>query len=1412
MFTSVRITSVAYYETQDEVSRKESLQYYTDNGANDDEARGVWWTPERPAAALSPFPPNPSKPLVQRGATVESKQLHRLAAGKDPETGDLIIQGNSSKRTVGYDCQLSAPKSVSVLWALARDAGQDEEAGKGEAVAKAIEAAHQRANERAMQYAFEQGLIVSRRGKGGKEKEAAAEVAAARYTHHTSRAGDPQLHTHNVLMNVCRRSDGTTGTIDNAQMLRYQGAIAAIYRAELASELKRTLGVSVTKDERNFKVDGVSDELVKTFSKRRNTIEKAAEDMGLNGTAGNREAAKLINFHTRQDKSEQPPLVELYGRWRMEANAKGWHFNSLLESVQDAAAKKEREAEKAWREQRTEAIANGRQIEDERPAFDLDELKERAFAKLTEHNSTFEYRTLCREVFEELQVHVSANDALAILEKIEQDGQLVRVGEIDGEPVYSTPEIIERERAMLRTATGMKENLRPFDPALVERIIAAGRPVGEAGERAQLRAEQAEAVRHILGGDQLAVMEGRAGAGKSFTLGAVTDAAKAAGFTVHGLAPSWKATGVLKEDTKLADEYARAIQGWINRVEKGEIPLSPTTMIIVDEAGMVGLDHMASLVAAAERSGARLILSGDSRQLQPVAAGAPMAAISRLNGSAVLAEIARQKVSWQREASVAFSTGKATEAMAEYDKWGQVKLAEDGDTAMTSLLADYTRDMAEKPEATRLILASTNADATSLNDAVREHRRELGEITGEEIVVETISRGKNGRLTELGFGKGDRIILGETLTLNDVQYVNNSTGTLLDIRKKDGGEAVFHIRWDDGRTLVATESELVGYREKDGSVPAVPKLAHAYAMTVHASQGQTVDACYVYNGRGMGLESTYVSMTRHRHNATMYVDASRIHDELAAKDGRKLSVMKGSGGTKEQDNESETPVTIEDIKKKLYSECGKSEAKKNVCDFQGDVREWIGDAGGAPSSIREKSLTNGVEAMAEEPQTHAMHNVRGLGRVGVRPPPPPIPTVAQFERQRMEQRANAPTPRAVPKPKKPMPGTQSRRVTAEEINVMVRHDLRAYLEKDGVKLADDREPIRKLSDGGTEYTMRYPQGGKVVVTQTGGGNWMFFNRDSSAKGDIRNYVQWRDGRTYPEALHKLRDDLRTQTNTLPSYSPQEVAPKLTLRERFDKIAAERFDPAQFEKLRQWWDRAKEGVNTYLLGRGITAETQQRFASEIRTEPSWSKQNPGGAMFAVRNLDGELVGFTRKGPRHSAEDKRDFSASASGTDYRLSIMGEQERPTRIYAGETAIDALSLYQLDGSRPDAMVTSMAGAVSYKARADLFELAKKHPKAEWHIATDNDKEGRVFESQIAEAIREGNPSAAIVDRRPGNEFKDWNDQLRNRPRDMSAELKSKAEDARRKAEADQRRREEEERRRREEANRPPEYRGPRM
>jgi len=174
------------------------------------------------------------KPLGLDGDEVRAEDLRALFEGKD-QAGMALVQGAGPAHAPGWDMVFSAPKSVSVLWGTG-----------GETTRKAIEAAHETAVREAIGFLKDHSLAdACRRGKGGQQREAPRDILVATFQHGTSREHDPQLHTHALLLNVAKRKDGSWGALQPDGIYRDVKLVSALYRAELASQLRERLGLAI---------------------------------------------------------------------------------------------------------------------------------------------------------------------------------------------------------------------------------------------------------------------------------------------------------------------------------------------------------------------------------------------------------------------------------------------------------------------------------------------------------------------------------------------------------------------------------------------------------------------------------------------------------------------------------------------------------------------------------------------------------------------------------------------------------------------------------------------------------------------------------------------------------------------------------------------------------------------------------------------------------------------------------------------------------------------------------------------------------------------------------------------------------------------------------------------------------------
>ncbi|GJD56324.1 Multifunctional conjugation protein TraI [Methylobacterium dankookense] len=950
---------------------RDQVAYYTDNGAG--EANGVWWTRGSKASPSDPADPFRSCP---DGAEVDGRVLRDLAAGRNPQSLKPLVRASANgRRSVGYDLQFAAPKSVSVLAAFA---GPEERAR--------ILAAHDRAVRRALDYAHEAGLIVTRTGAQGRERAPAGGVSAAVYRHFTSRAQDPHLHSHAVLLNLCVRADGTTGGLDNREILLNAGGIAALYRSELAEGLRAELGCEAVRSGRNFEVAGVAEPVLELFSKRRMAIERAAQEQGFD-TADDRVAAQAAAFDTRAAKDRERPLTSLEAEWDRQLVQSGWTRAALFEGVQIAAD--------GIRDTRAGA-----------PAERLQRLAEAGLAATLEMQAVLAGRELVRLTAEALQCEAGADAVLEQVERMRQDGRVVEVGRsAEGRPVYATPAMIAVEQTMLRVAYARQDE-RAFVPAEVVTRVLADRP--------SLRPEQRAAVRHALNRDGVSVVEGSAGSGKSYAMASVAEAVRACDGEVWVIAPSWKAVDVIRNDTATAEAMARAVTGFLNRIDKGEIALGPRAVVIADEAGMIGTRDLAALVEATAVAGAKLVLSGDTRQLVPVPAGAPMRLLVRALGTSRMDEIQRQRGrseaegAWMRAASIDFAAGRTASALEAYDRGGAINWGANREATIQALVDAYvdSRLDLEGAERTRAVLTGWNKDVRELNARIRARLKREGLLPeGEDVEIVAIPRG-GGRAEALALTVGDEVIFGESVKIGD-QTIRNADLARVEAISGDPTDPVLTLRLvKNGVRLSALSSALVGSR-KPGE-PRVPRLQHSYAMTTHAAQGVTVDEAYVADLRGAGAEATYVAMTRHRRTVRLYVDTARIRDRLEAARSGVRPEERGLPGGREAAHPKIASIGQSEIRQAFLSDAARSGGKANVADFAGaDLRTWCD----APAQVRAIPLRRDGR-MGLERAGSWKEAISGIAPASVGTPSP----AAQSLRRRMGERLNAPAAYPVPRP------------------------------------------------------------------------------------------------------------------------------------------------------------------------------------------------------------------------------------------------------------------------------------------------------------------------------------------------------------------------------------------------------------
>jgi conjugative relaxase-like TrwC/TraI family protein len=471
--------------------------YYVGSG----EARGVWVGSGAAALGL--------------GGEVDGDALRRVLAGCDPSRGEPLRSSSSPVRVAGFDLTFSAPKSVSVVFGIT-----------DERVRAQVRLAHDRAVGEALAY-LERSAAAVRRGHGGVRLEQADGLVAAAFRHRTSRAGDPQLHTHVVVANIGRGPDGRWSALDGRQLYAHARAASFLYQAVLRSELTRELGLEWRSTQRGIaELAGVPKRVREAFSRRRVEIDAALE---MHGTSGAR-AAEAAALATRRAKRHDINPTMLVGGWRSRAAEVGFAREDLERLLGRARV---RSARPDWH-----AI--------------LDELA--GPMGLTRRSSTFTHRDVVQALCEAVRPDVAidaesiaaAADAFLASSRVvplipsapdaseafrRRDGRLMPVQR--EQIAYSTHELLQREQELIARVRGSQGARRGMAPTSEVKNAIRRHPT--------LSGEQQRMVERLcLEGDGVSVVVGKAGTGKTFALVAAREAWQAAGHPVL----AWRSLGV----------------------------------------------------------------------------------------------------------------------------------------------------------------------------------------------------------------------------------------------------------------------------------------------------------------------------------------------------------------------------------------------------------------------------------------------------------------------------------------------------------------------------------------------------------------------------------------------------------------------------------------------------------------------------------------------------------------------------------------------------------------------------------------------------------------------------------------------------------------------------------------------------
>lgn len=886
----------SYYEADD---------YYADGGISPSE----WQGEGAKALGLSGEVSRDTFRAMLDGKLPDGQQLGTMREGK-------------LQHRPGWDVTLSAPKSVSIMAEVAGD--------------RRLVAAHANAVKAALAYIERHTAATRIRADGGVEQRQTTDnLVIASFRHDTSRAQDPQLHTHNVIMNMTQDAEGNWRSLEPRALYQLQKAIGAVYRQELAVGV-RALGYGIEQGKDSlFEIKGVPAAVIRAFSERAAQVEARLAERGQSRATASAEEKQIAALDTREAK-QSLERGELVSTWRAEADAAG--FGKAAREALVAASK-----EAAASSEHGSALAAQGQI----AAHQAVAL---AAANLGERQSVFAAAELEKEAGRYGLGRVTAAQISAAVGRAQSDGALVprtfldkRGAEFAG---FTTAENIAHERQLLRLEAEGRGAAAP---------ILSAKQAASAVARAELRSDhpwnegQRAATRALLTSPhRVTGLQGYAGTAKTTTvLATFAREVQARGVAVTALAPTASAAQTL------GDALGQRGETVARQLVRNGASLSGGVWI-VDEASLLSARDMAALLGLAADSKARLVLVGDVKQLGSVGAGAAFAQLQSVGmATARLDNVVRQTNVATREAVLASIEGDAHRALDALERGGGKIIAHGSQGERFAAMAKAYAALDSSERARALVIEPSRDGRDALTADIRRELAATGVLSGPAVIMESLVARNLSRIEArdpASYAPGDTVRFlrdyadkgvtrGAAYRVERIDLeraaisLKSADGSAIDWRLRQwgagkvevfepkamelqAGDRVQFTRNDReaGRinglrgtiTGISPERQqatiaLANGREQrlDLTDPRDAHLRHAYVQTAHAAQGQTAERVLIHaDSRSANLvdqKMLYVALSRAKSEAIVVTDdKARLIRAIHERAGEKQTAMEVS--------------------------------------------------------------------------------------------------------------------------------------------------------------------------------------------------------------------------------------------------------------------------------------------------------------------------------------------------------------------------------------------------------------------------------------------------------------------------------------------------------------------------------------
>ncbi len=691
---------------------------------------------------------------------VDRELMHSIMNGELP-AGDRVGMEKDGEwqHAPGFDATLSAPKSVSVM-ALA---GGD---------TRLIQA-HRESVKAALNFIEERVAACRIREAGEIRREETGNLLIASFDHSTSREQDPQLHSHNLIMNVTQDANGIWRSLEASELFKIHHEANRVYQQSLAQHTL-AMGYNIERTKHGWEIQGI-DDLSRGFSSRKDAIDAWLEANGYDRETASAEIRQRATLATRPPKEVGADRGAMMANWRQRAAELGYNLDTLVPGKE-----KERGAEEVKEE--AKAVA--------------DKAVGRAAAHLAERKSRFTYKEIVDRALKEASGENAALDD--IKEAISRSAELKPAQtktEKGREPGFTTAKAIKAERAMLSIEAQGREYGKSITStedalAIVERANAESEWPWNNGQKAATAGILCSTAR-------IQALQGDAGTAKTTTvIKTVAEVAQEKDIGVIGLAPTASAAEQLAEGGKLGEAYT--VDKFLADLRRQE-PTGQEQIWVVDEAAMLSAEKMKDLLRASEQHEARVVLVGDTNQLASIEAGA---AFRQLQEAGIqthkLDEIVRQRNEHTKEAVEASIRGDIETAMKQIEHSGTINEMNDP-TERRKAIAKAFLSKTQEERSDTIVLDSTRAGRNELNTLIREGLKQEGALKGEDLAAQ---RMESKDMTRVEKSRADNYESGDFVTFGrDLKSAGIEKGEYYQVADIDINQGTVTLQNDQGQEL-----------------------------------------------------------------------------------------------------------------------------------------------------------------------------------------------------------------------------------------------------------------------------------------------------------------------------------------------------------------------------------------------------------------------------------------------------------------------------------------------------------------------------------------------------------------------------------------------------------------------------------